>query len=294
MLNTLQNNHQYYNNQPQYYNNQTNYAQVPYSIQPQWTNNSDQFIQTSPVTVALNSSSSIYPNSQDIFSINNTNPNLYYSSIPNITNQNTTDYCPWVTDHELKMALNSLAEIIHTPDDIAYLNSIGINPPFNSGKEAINFLVQNKIKVEFGDMDSPIAHAQYSNDQNKIIINKNYKGKMTSAMAMAIADAAYHEIGHAKDKDSYSSVQEELDCLSLNVLGYRYQQRYYPQIINSQQNSKLISDGVALYPKLFFDPDPNKTALVNRVKEKYGSLPMTSPNHDLINKPIALKVKEQA
>ncbi|MGD9581202.1 MAG: hypothetical protein AB7V50_07505 [Vampirovibrionia bacterium] len=204
----------------------------------------------------------------------------------------SVDLCPWVTDPELKLALNKLAEITHDPADIAHIQSIGIIPPFNSGKEALDYIVNNHIKVEFADMGDSLAHAQWVNDENKMIINKNYQGKMTQPMALAIADALYHEAGHAKDKDGVASVQEELDCLSLNVLGYRYQQKKYPEIMNSSDQSRLLSDGVALYPKLFFDQDPRKEALINRVKEKYGFLPVSSPNHDAAKIPLAQVIKQ--
>jgi hypothetical protein len=204
------------------------------------------------------------------------------------------DHCPWVQDPELKLALNKLAEIKHDPQDIEYLKSIGITPPFNSGKEALDFIVQNQIKVTFTDFGNSAAHAQYDDANKTMSINQNYKGKMTLPMALAMADALYHEAGHAKDKDSISSIQEELNCLALNVLGYRYQQRTYPDIINSNSGaSRLINDGVALYPKLFFDNDPAKKALINRVTEKYGFLPMESPNHRISQKPLALLVKSQ-
>lgn len=202
------------------------------------------------------------------------------------------DMIPWVQDAELKLALNKLAEITHDPADIAHIRSLGINPPYNSGKEALDFIIQNQVKVEFADMGGSLAHAQWVNDENKMIINKNYQGKMTQEMALAIADALYHEAGHAKDRDGVASVQEELDCLSLNVLGYRYQQKQYPEIINSSNQSRLLSDGVALYPKLFFDQDPNKTALVNRVTEKYGFLPLNSPNHQVASMPLAQVIKQ--
>lgn len=208
------------------------------------------------------------------------------------TNNVNADACPWVTDPELKLALNKLAEIVNDPNDVAYLRSIGINPPFNSGKEALDFIAQNKVQVMFADMGDSLAHAQYINDENKIIINQKYQGKMTLPMALAIADAIYHEAGHARDRDDVSSLQEELDCLSLNVLGYRHQQRYYPEVINASGQSRLISDGVGLYPKLMFDPDPNKTALIKRLADKYGFLPVSSPNHVAPMKPITASAKE--
>lgn len=205
----------------------------------------------------------------------------------------TVDVCPWVTDPEIKMAMSKLSEITHTPEDIAYLSSIGVNPPFKNGKEALDVIAKNQTKVEFEDLGDSLAHAQYINDENRIVINQKYKGKMTLPMALAIADAIYHEAGHAKDRDDQASVQEELDCLSLNTLGYRYQQKVYPEIMNANDQSRLLSDGVALYPKLFFDQDPSKAALINRVKEKYGFLPLSSPNHDGARQPLANIIKQQ-
>ena len=209
-----------------------------------------------------------------------------------VTNVQEVDLCPWVNDPELKFALNKLGEITHDPADVNYLESIGITLPFNSGKEALDFLRQSQLQVVFADFGDSLAHAQYNNDEGKVLINQKYKGQMTLPMALAIADAIYHEVGHAKDRDGVSSIQEELDCLALNVMGYRYQQRKYPEITNAPNQSRLISDGVALYPKLFFDPDPTKMALIKRVTEKYGFLPVITPNHQLGTLPLAQVIKE--
>lgn len=202
------------------------------------------------------------------------------------------DPVPWVQDPELKLALTKLSEITHNPADVAHLNSIGVNPPYTNGLDALNFIRDNQIKVEFTNMGDSLAHAQWINDENKIGINQKYKGKMTLPMALAIADAIYHEAGHAKDQDGIASIQEELNCLSLNVLGYRYQQKHYPEIMNAGGQSRLISDGVALYPKLFFDTDPQKKALIKRVTEKYGFLPVNTPNHPSTGTPLAAIIKQ--
>lgn len=253
----------------------------------------DQFVQNVPSLNYQNyNNAETQATTQNIFNQPLYNQ-AYYTAPVAAPQPQAIDYCPWVQNAELKLALNKLAEITHTPQDIAQLNAMGVTPPFNSGKEALDFICQNQTKVEFGDMGDSLAHAHYVNDENKIVINQKYQGKMTFPMALAIADAIYHEAGHAKDRDGESSVQEELDCLSLNVLGYRHQERAYPQALNgSGEQSRLISDGVGLYPKLFFDNDPSKAALVNRVSEKYGCLPMTSPNHGLPQKQLALRIKE--
>ena len=45
------------------------------------------------------------------------------------------------------------------------------------------------------------------------------------------------------------------------------------EVFFSDSNEPIINDGVSLYAKLFFDTDPSKNALINRIKEKYGDLP---------------------
>jgi hypothetical protein len=132
-------------------------------------------------------------------------------------------------------------------------------------------------------------------DQNLIMINQRYRGDTSPDTIRAISEAIYHETGHAKDGDDHSSIQEESDCLALNTMGHRSNEAQDPNYALAVSRSRLMRDGVALYPKLFFDSDPTKQALINRIALKYGDLPLTSPNHPVpIAASVAAKVKTQA
>lgn len=199
-------------------------------------------------------------------------------------------------------ALTLVGQIRNLPQDEAYIRSQGVNPVFQNGQQARRLIDAKQIRVEFGDMGDSPAHAQWIADQNLIMINKQYRGDLSPNTLCAIAEAIYHEAGHAAKLvknpatgavfnqslvsnnprdvgDDSSSIQEELDCLSLNTLAHRYHEAIYPQYAASVSSSRLLSDGVALYAKLFFDPDPEKKALVKRVAEKYGDLDMDSNGH---------------
>lgn len=196
-------------------------------------------------------------------------------------------------------ALSLLGQIRNLPQDEAYINRLGIYPGFRNGQQALQVIQSKGIQVEFGDMGDSPAHAQWISDQNKIMINQRYKGDTSPATLYAISEAIYHEAGHAAGNgDGESSVQEELNCLALNTLAYRYHAASDPAYAQSSSTNRLLADGVALYPKLFFDPDPQKKALVNRVVEKYGDLPLSSPGHDaspstMQGWPMAYRVKQQ-
>ena len=202
-------------------------------------------------------------------------------------------------------ALTLVGQIRNLPQDEAYIRSLGVNPVFQNGQQARRVIDSKGIRVEFGDMGDSPAHAQWIADQNLIMINRQYRGDCSPTTLCAIAEAIYHEAGHAAKLvnvpgsagtvfnqsltgnnpadvgDDLSSIQEELDCLALNTLAHRYHEAIYPQYAQNVSSSRLLSDGVALYAKLFFDPDPEKKALVKRVAEKYGDLAMESPGHPI-------------
>lgn len=198
----------------------------------------------------------------------------------------------------IHQALQRLLRIQNLPADEAYVRHMGITPPFQNGAQAMQLILDKNIRVEFGDMGDSAAHAQWIADQNLIMINQRYRGDTSPATIYAVAEAIYHEAGHASGNgDNESSIQEELNCLSLNTLAHRFHEVIDPAYAQANSSSRLISDGVALYAKLFFDPDPNKQALVNRVVQKYGDLPMWSPGHNVpppvSPKPMAYRVAEQ-
>lgn len=199
----------------------------------------------------------------------------------------------------IQQALFQLGQIRNLPQDEQYIRQLGVNPGFQNGQQALQVIQGKGIRVEFGDMGDSPAHAQWMSDQNLIMINQRYRGDTSPDTLYAISEAIYHEAGHAAGNgDDESSVQEELNCLALNTLAHRYHTATDPSYARNTSTNRLLSDGVALYPKLFFDPDPQKQALVNRVVEKYGDLPLTSPGHDVpaISTqpwPMAQRVKSQ-
>lgn len=183
---------------------------------------------------------------------------------------------------EIDQALAILAHTKNQPEDEAYLRSLGINIIFHSGQEALNLIRSRGSQVVFGDMGDSKAHAQFLSDDNILMINQKYQGDYSQPTLYALASAIYHEAGHLAGKgDNDDSIQEELDCLALNTLAYRAHVTENPDYGKAVSNCRLIADGVALYPKLFFAPDPSKTALVKRVTEKYGDLPLSSPDHPI-------------
>jgi len=181
----------------------------------------------------------------------------------------------------LNKALEHLGQIQNRPEDVAALKNLGITPLFNNGQDALKVIRDKNIEVGFGDMGDSPAHAEWQSDKNRIVINQKYKNDKSPENLYAMSEAIYHEAGHASGNgDNQSSVQEEINCLALNALGYRYHAASDPAYAASASKSPLISNGVALYSKLFFeDPDPTRQALVRRVADKYGDLPLSSPGH---------------
>lgn len=175
-------------------------------------------------------------------------------------------------------AMDFLKDLKFDEDDVKYVQDFGVVLPFKNGADAVNFIKDSNIKVEYGPMSSPKAHAQYDNDQNKIIINERYRNTQKPSEILAIAGAILHEAGHAKDHDGDSSVQEEIGCLGMNALAQRAFVKKFPGAF-SDDNSLIVKDGVGIYAKLFFDKDPQKTALVNRLKDRYGILPAGDEKH---------------
>lgn len=175
------------------------------------------------------------------------------------------------------------------------IRAMGINPPFRNGRDALNLIQQKNIRVEFGDMGDSPAHAQWIADQNLIMINRRYQNDASVATRYAISEAIYHEAGHASGNgDDQSSIQEELNCLALNTLAYRYHAAMDNRYAMAVSSSPLIANGVALYSRLFFDPDPAKRALIARVVEKYGDLPLDSPFHPAGSSSLAHRVVLEA
>lgn len=195
---------------------------------------------------------------------------------------------PWLKNHSIEFALNSLQDVKFKQDDVTYMNSMGLTLPFLSGKEAIDFLKENNVRIGYTKMSDPSIHAQYDFEKNFIGINEKYKNTNDFPVILAISEAILHEAGHAKDNDDFNSIQEELQCLALNVLAHKYHKALYPTIFENKSEN-IIKDGVELYSQLYFDVNPQKDALVKRVQDKYGFLPVGDEKH--IPSPLAVIIK---
>ncbi len=176
----------------------------------------------------------------------------------------------------LDAALNALQEINFEKTDVQKVKKYGVKLIFKNGEEALKYLRENNIEVVFDKVDKDDIHAQWVNSQNKIVINEKYRNTRSMDEIYAISAALFHEISHAKDKDSLSSIQEEIDCLGMNALAFNVFLKKYPKIFN-ENSSPILKDGVELYTKLFLGDD--KQALKKRIKLKYGDLNLESPNH---------------
>lgn len=184
---------------------------------------------------------------------------------------------PWVKDKNIILALNELKQIKFDRNEVEYLKKIGVNIPFNSGEEAVEFLKNANARILFDEMPEDI-HAQYDFSKNFIKINNKYKNTLNTAEILAIAESILHEAGHAKDNDNQSSIQEEINFLGTNALAHRDLQRRYPHMFKTS-DSPIVQDGVSVYEKLFFDPDINKLGLIRRLQIKYGYLPAGDIKH---------------
>ena len=176
-------------------------------------------------------------------------------------------------------ALSELDKVEFLPNDLIYVKNLGANPPFNNGHEAIEWIKNSGAKILYADFSNPKVHACLNYDKDKgtmIFINSNYKDKCSHSDVLAISEAIFHECGHGKDQDSENSIQEELNCLSLNVLAHRFYEKKYPKVFDNQ-NSFLYTEGVCLYPKLFFSF--YKNALKQRIADKYGYLQSGDSKH---------------
>jgi len=175
-------------------------------------------------------------------------------------------------------ALFELKKIEFDNNDLIYMRCLGAKDVFENGKEAADFIKSQGIKVEFEKFEDPQIHARWDYDKNTIFINSSYSKLNDLAGVLAISEAILHEAGHAKDLDPGSSLQEELECLALNVLAHRYHKKIYPGIFENQ-SANLFDEGVKLYENLFFQFDLNKTQLKERMNKMYGFLSAECPKH---------------
>lgn len=195
---------------------------------------------------------------------------------------------PWVKDENLLKAVNQLNYIKFDKDDVKHVQSMGVVLPFKGGKEAVEYIKGAHIGIKYDKLDSENIHAQYDFDNDCIKINEIYKDTQNPAEILAISEAILHEAGHAKDGDGGSSLQEEIDCLALNAIAHRAILKNSPNAF-SGSNALIVKDGVCVYGDLFFGTDDNKSALIARIKKKYGHLSVGDFKHP--PSALAYKVK---
>src|SRR5574344_1600175 len=199
----------------------------------------------------------------------NTNYASFGNSIQNPIKSHEKKEIPLdTTNPNIIKACHELDNVEFSQDDIDYVKQMGIVLPFTRGKDAIAFMKANNIKVGFAPIESKQIYAQYDNEKNIIKVNSLYKDSSSLADITAISGAILHELGHAKDKDSQSSIQEEMENLPINALSFRAFKKEYGQL----SKDSPISDVAQKYSKLFFDENPKKSALIARLADKYGNL----------------------
>ena len=215
--------------------------------------------------------------------------NLSMYSVKNTSSpMSVTNALAWLHDPTLIAAVNELNNIAFDKSDIAYLQNMGAYAPYSSGSEAVNFIKDANLRITFAPMQSKHTHAQYEYDKNTIMINDIYRGATDFPVILAIAEAILHEAGHAKDYDGDSSIQEELDFLGMNAIAHRAFTKKYGDIFKGY-DELIVKDGVSIYEKLFFAPNPEKDALVKRVRTKYGYLPAGDHLHPPGNLALIIK-----
>lgn len=179
-------------------------------------------------------------------------------------------------DDVLELALNELKNVQLSYDDVMFVKAVGATPPFKSGEEAYNFIKDNGIKIKFEKLSDKNVHAQWDIDKKTIRINEIYKNTKSKAVVLAITEAIFHEAGHAKDDDGISSIQEEIDCLSLNAMAHRDFKRKYDDVFAGEE-APIVKNGVCLYSEIYFEPDRER--LIKKVKNTYGHLNTGDEKH---------------
>lgn len=184
----------------------------------------------------------------------------------------------WVKDENLLKAVNQLNYVKFDKNDVKHVQSMGVVLPFQSGREAVDYIKNFHIGIKFEKLDSENIHAQYDFDNDCIKINEIYKNTQNPSEILAISEAILHEAGHAKDSDGGSSLQEEIDCLALNAIAHRAIIKSSPSAFLSS-SAFIVKDGVCVYSDLFFGAENSRLALVERLKSKYGHLPVGDFKH---------------
>ena len=176
----------------------------------------------------------------------------------------------------LAVAVDHLRTLKFDDSDVKKVKRYGVVPSFRDGAEAVDYARKQGISVVFGPILFYDVHAQWINKTKTVVINDRYQDTRDAADIYAISAALLHELSHAKDGDGESSIQEEINCLGMNALAFSAFRRKNPRVFDGAQ-SPIIKDGVELYSNLFMGDDEN--ALINRIRLKYGDLPLESPGH---------------
>lgn len=183
-------------------------------------------------------------------------------------------------------ALEELKKIKFENSDLKYVKKLGARPPFKNGRQAYDFIKDNGIQVKFMKLPSDDIHAQWDVTNKTIRINEKYKDTKSKAVILAIAESALHEAGHAKDLDGNSSIQEEINCLSLNSMAHRNLNAKDPGIFETS-DANIVKNGVNMYSAIYFNKD--LTGLMEKVRKSYGHLPAGDSKHPPSNFASAIK-----
>ena len=179
-------------------------------------------------------------------------------------------------DPVISAAMEELKNIKFDNNDVKYVKKIGAKPPFKNGQQAYDFIKDNDIKVKFMKLPSDDIHAQWDVTNKTIKINERYRDTKSKAVILAIAESTLHEAGHAKDLDGDSSIQEEINCLSLNSMAHRTLNAQDPGIFETN-DANILKNGVNLYSSMYFNKD--LSGLIEKVRHSYGALPAGDSKH---------------
>lgn len=86
--------------------------------------------------------------------------------------------------------------------------------------------------------------------------------------------------------DGDSSIQEEINCLSLNSMAHRTLNAKDPGIFETN-DANILKNGVNLYSAMYFNKD--LSGLIEKVRKSYGSLPAGDRKHPPSNFANAIK-----
>ena len=182
--------------------------------------------------------------------------------------------------------MEELKKIKFDNNDVKYVKKLGAKPPFKNGHQAYDFIKNNGIQVKFMQLPSDDIHAQWDVNNKTIKINERYRDTKSKAVILAIAESTLHEAGHAKDLDGDSSIQEEINCLSLNSMAHRTLNAKDPGIFETN-DANILKNGVNLYSSMYFDKD--LSGLIEKVRKSYGNLPAGDSKHPPSNFARAIK-----